>query len=250
MIGKFKYLFLLFLLSLALPALAQDYANEYKVYNADRTLRLDYIEHEGDYTNLYISYTGTSDVGKYTPLILQDYKLVARGSGEEYRPVRSTIPSKVDNQLFFYNAGKGIQIKITFQRIPRHVKQFDLIEPTASTPATYNFTFRNLKFNEAEDVQWKISGWEIETRTPRYISIVPYLYNSLSIYADNVYVGEMNHTYTKGTMPDCDVNNFCRIVYPDDTERTISISYTAGNKKITRKFTGKPMLWCLKVVVE
>ncbi|MET0394495.1 MAG: hypothetical protein ABW019_15225, partial [Chitinophagaceae bacterium] len=117
--------------SLVLPAQSRssNYINEYGKYNADKTLRLDYIEQDDDYTILYVAYTGTSKNGSFTSLYLNNFRIEDRSTGKEYKPVNTgMLPTTTDGKFFLYNDNTEMMLTIRFNRLPSSVKNIDVIE--------------------------------------------------------------------------------------------------------------------------
>ena len=228
----------------------KNFTNKYKYYNNDSTLRLDYIEHRDKETVLYILYRGAASKGFFSGLYLNDYKLVVHSTGEIFRPTSSTVPSQPDSYFFLQNANTGIQLQIRFPRIPAYVKIFDLVEPTTDQYPTFNFTFRNLKVDESQDLTWELAGWQMEARTPRFIQVFTNSQMELDVYINEIFVGTNTKSFPGKTQPECGQYGTLRIAFGDQEKKNIRVVGRTGSKTYTWNWHLAPLLYCQTIGVN
>ena len=209
--------------------------------NADKTLRLEYIEHTTDYTTVYISYLGTTNTGTYTGLYLNNFRLVDRQTKAEYRPVDTgLIPTSTDGKFFVYNSGSSIVLEIKFDRLPSYVKYIDLIEADGSPSSTYNFTFKNLGVDS--DIDFDDDLFEYLYDHSGYAATIFTIFDAqIDIYIDEVYVGKLDRKFNEATYtPSCGEYGTLTILFPDSIERTGKGKGSSGGKNFTWNFEFSP----------
>lgn len=218
-----------------------EFVNYYGKYNADNTLKLSFIEHEEDYTTLYVSYLGTTNVGQYTSLYLNNLRIKDRETYREYKPVDTDIlPTDTDGKVFYYNSGSTILIRIKFDRLPSSVKYIDVIEGDGSSSATYNFTFKNLRVNSlVNDID---EFFDFFDETDYYVSTIFTVFDATTdVYISNTYVGKLDRVFKSADYtPSCGEYGTLTVVYATDSERSGSAKASGNGKNYTWTFTVKP----------
>jgi len=232
----------IFLFSFTTPSIAQDeFINYYGKKNADATLELNFIDHEEDYTTLYVSYTGTSNVGEYTSLYLNNLRIIDRETRKEYKPVDTgVLPINDEGKVYFYNSGTPILIRIRFDRLPYGVKNIDVMESDGSSSATYNFTFRNLRINPLLDDSEEFYDflYDIDSYASTIFSVFD---ATISVYVAGKLVGVLDRVFKAADYtPSCGEYGTITVVYANSTERVGYGSATSGGKNYTWNFTVKP----------
>jgi hypothetical protein len=232
----------IFLFSFATTSLSQEeFINYYGKNNADATLQLSFIDHEEDYTTLYVSYTGTSNVGEYTGLYLNNLRIIDRDTRREFKPVETgVLPTNAEGKVFFYNSGTAILIRIRFDRLPSGVKNIDIVESDGSSSATYNFTFRNLRINPLLDDSEEFYDflYDIDSYASTIFSVFD---ATINVYVGGKFVGVLDRVFKSADYtPSCGEYGTLTVVYANSTERAGSGSATSGGKNYTWNFTVKP----------
>jgi hypothetical protein len=230
--------FLLF----SVAGFSQDvFVNAYSRYNADRTIRLEYIEHDEEHTSVYFSYLGTSNIGTYTSLYLNNFRLIDRTTKAEYRPESTDmLPTTTDGKAFFYNSGEIIPIVIKFNRLPSYVKYIDLMEADGSSVATYNFTFRNLAISPDTDDEYDL--WDYKDENDAYGASIYTTYNAqIDITLNGVYVGKLDRKFNSETYdPACGEFGTLSVYYADNRTLKGSGKGKTSTGEVTWSFEFSP----------
>src|SRR5690606_12955839 len=149
-------LFSLLFLFLA-PAMinAQDYfVNMYSRKNNDNTLKLAFIEHDSENTTVYVQYLGNTNVGTYTGLYLNNFRIMDRETGDEYKPVETGfLPTTIDGKFFAYNGETILYLINACKSLSTREINIDLEEGEGSAGETYSFTFRNIRLDHSVNVE-------------------------------------------------------------------------------------------------
>ena len=219
----------------------EEFVNYYGKINADGTLKLNFIDHDEDYTTLHISYLGTTNVGSYTGLYLNNLRIVDRETGISYKPTDTgLLPTTSDGKVFFYNSGDPTLIQIQFDRLPSYVKSIDVIESDGSSSSTFNFTFRNLRISPLVDDSDEF--WEFIYDIDIYASTIFSVFDAtIDLYISGTYVGKLDRVFKSAEYtPSCGEFGTLTVVYPTDAHRTGYGTTTSNGKKYTWDFTVKP----------
>ncbi len=218
-----------------------NYVNEYNKSNADRTLKLMYIAHEEKYTTVYVKYMGNQNVGKYTGLYLNNFRLIDRDTKKEYYPVDTYyLPTRTDGKFYLYNADDPVMLPIQFSRLPASVRYIDLVEGEGSSSATYNFTFRGLYLEPSEDITDELDFlWEWDN-LPYCTSFYTYDDVTVELTIDGNYVDKLDRRYTdREYKPECGEYGSMMVGYPTDRERRLTAKSPDG--KYTWDFNFTPV---------
>lgn len=241
--------FLLLFFAGAYAATAQtDFANRYAKYNSDRTLRLEYIENVKEYTIVHVAYTGTSNIGGFTGLYLNNFRIIDRTTGIQYRPTDADyLPTSSSKKFFLYNSGKEMGLEIYFDRLPSYVKEIDLVENDGDPSATYNFTFRNLRLNPEKDDSESLYDWLYDVSEPNYICAYTYDNVSIDIWIDDAYVGQLDRKFNdRSYEPSCGEYGTIMIGFPDYEARNFKASAKSGSNSYSWNFSFEPSYTCSK----
>lgn len=239
--SNFILILLSFFLSSIVFAQAEDnYLNTYYKLNADKTLRLEYIEHTSDYTIVYVAYTGNSNPGTFTGLYLNNFRLIDRDTYAEYKPVDTRYLPKTPNKFYVYNNGEELMFPILFNRLPSYVKNIDLVEGDGSTSQTYNFTFRDLELdpenNELEDLIW-----DVQIDYPYCTTFYTYESLTIDVYVDGKFIDKIDRKFKDPEYkPSCGEYGTMMIAFPNDDERKFYGTASDSKKKYTWNFTFEP----------
>jgi|GEM_PF-5255504 len=232
----------IFFLFCSVYCLAQkDFTNQYGRLNADRTLRLEYIEHTESSTRLYVSYLGTTNRGSYTGLYLNNLRIVDRNTKAEYRPVDTgLLPTTTDGKFFVYNSGSIIVLEIKFRRLPSYVTDIDVIEGDGSVTATYNFTFKNLGIDPELDFYDDLEDFLYENES--YAATIFSVFDAqIDIYIDDVYVAKLDRKFNSATYtPACGEYGTITILFSNDNERSGKGKGSSGGKNYNWNFNFTP----------
>lgn len=220
---------------------SSNYINEYGKYNADKTLRLEYIEQDDDYTIVYVAYTGTSNSGSFTSLYLNNFRLVDRATDKEYKPTDTgLLPTNTDGKFFLYNSGTDIMLSIKFRRIPSSVKNIDLIESDGAASSTYNFTFRNLYLDPSEHLPRSLLK---KAGAQEGYAAMFYTYEELTIDVsiDGSMVGKIDRRFNnRSYTPSCGEYGSLTVMFASDDRRKFSATASNSKSKYTWNFNFIP----------
>jgi hypothetical protein len=218
---------------------SDNYINEYGKSNADKTLKLMYISQETSTTTVYVRYMGNANIGTYTGLYLNNFRLIDRDTKKEYYPKNTYyLPTRTDGKFYLYNADDPMMLPIEFDRLPSTVRFIDLVENDGSTAATYNFTFRSLYLEPSQDVTDEMDFlWEWDD-LPYCTSFYTYDEVSVELSVDGRYVDKLDRRYTdRSYKPACGEFGSVMIGFPTDRERALSAKSPDGKYTWSFNFT-------------
>lgn len=234
-----------FLIFLAASA-QTSFVNAYAKKNADNTLQLAYIEHTSENTTVYVRYLGTQNYGKFTGLYLNNFRIVDRVTGAEYKPTNTgVLPTTTDGKFFIYNSYDPIMLSITFRRLPSYVKSIDLVEADGSTTSTYNFTFRGIAIDPTKDDGddlWDML-WEEEVYAATIYSITD---ANIDIYIDDAFVGTLTRYFADpAKVPDCGQYGTLTLLTAESRTLKFKGKASKNGKSLSWTFDVNPKDWVL-----
>ena len=238
-------LFSLLFLFLA-PAMinAQDYfVNMYSRKNNDNTLKLAFIEHDSENTTVYVQYLGNTNVGTYTGLYLNNFRIMDRETGDEYKPVETGfLPTTIDGKFVVYNGETILYLPIAFKRLPSRVKNIDLVEGEGSAGATYSFTFRNIRIDRSVNVEDEFMEEMFTMPTPYAATIYSYFNATIDLYVRGTLLAKLDRYFKdKNTKPNCGQFGTVTILTPRNEPIPMLGMAEKDGKKLSWDFKVTPL---------
>lgn len=183
-----------------------NYYDEDKTYkfgifmNDKPELTLDYMAHFDDNTCFYFTYDMKNVDLKSQTIFMEDYRLVDLETGEIYYGKSTDLSSK-ENSRVIYNGTKS-RFTVCFDRLPKKVKKFNLMEGECSSSS---FCFYNIyldKYYTTNDINWSLYQNNNNEGTVSFYTKQSIGY--IDIYINDLFFGTLTKYFSDPSfVPDC-----------------------------------------------
>lgn len=206
-------------------------------YNGDKTLRLDYVVHTEEETNLYITYTTNNAESAFTGIYLNDFRIVDKKKGTEYRPTfTGHIPQNTGGNFYIHNNAGEMTFQFTFDRLPASVINIDILESTGDPGVKYNFTFRNINLELANAQSNFDEEWLDDIQFPFLKSFYSKNDLTIDVSIEGFSLGKIDRHFNRPEYkPSCAEYGTFSVVFPSSTTKKRRFYGTAS--KNGRKYT-------------
>jgi hypothetical protein len=163
-------------------------------------LTLDYMAHFNDNTCFYFTYDMKNVDLKSQTIYMEDYRLVDLETGEIYYGKSTDLSSK-ENSRVIYNGTKS-RFTVCFDRLPKKVKKFNLMEGECSSSS---FCFYNInldKYYTTNDANWSLYKNNNNEGTVSFYT--KQSIGHIDIYINDLFFGTLTKYFSDPSfVPDC-----------------------------------------------